>query len=147
MLTSTNRFHCDNGIKKKIEKNLADFFWIYLYLNNQVKLKLKSLLWQIIVTLISSVFRIKIRKGWFCGKLITKEVLEIRNPWGRTVWKGDDVTAELTERKKKSLDISSDINGGFYVLKEDFVKVSYRIFTVFPRIVSAETILFWGWNM
>jgi len=38
------------------------------------------------------------------------------------VWKGNDVTAELTERKKKSLGISSDIDGGFYVSKEDFVK-------------------------
>ena len=78
----------------------------------------------IILTLISSVFRIEIRKGWICGNLITKEVLEIRNPWGRTVWKGNDVTAELTERKKKSLGISRDIEGGFYVSKEDFVKVS-----------------------
>ena len=43
------------------------------------------------------------------------------------MWKGNDVTAELTERKKKSLGISSDIDGGFYVSKEDFVKVSYRI--------------------
>ena len=39
------------------------------------------------------------------------------------MWKGNDVTAELTERKKKSLGISSDIDGGFYVSKEDFVKV------------------------
>ena len=75
--------------------------------------------------LISSVFRIEIRKGWICGNLITKEVLEIRNPWGRTVWKGNDVTAELTERKKKSLGICRDIEGVFYVSKEDFVKVSY----------------------
>ena len=84
-----------------------------------------SSLWQIIVALISSVFRIEIRKGWICGNLITKEVLEIRNPWGRTVWKGNDVTAELTERKKKSLGICRDIEGVFYVSKEDFVKVSY----------------------
>ena len=33
------------------------------------------------------------------------------------------VTAELTERKKKALGISRDIEGGFYVSKEDFVKV------------------------
>ena len=43
------------------------------------------------------------------------------------MWKGNDVTAELTERKKTSLGISRDIEGGFYVSKEDFVKVSYRI--------------------
>ena len=70
------------------------------------------------------VFRVKTRKGWIKRKIITKDLLEIRNPWGKAKWIGNDAVAEFSDRKKRSLGISNETEGGFYILMEDFIKVT-----------------------
>lgn len=71
---------------------------------------------------ITRVFRVKTRKGWIKRKIITKDLLEIRNPWGKAKWIGNDAVAEFSDRKKRSLGISNETEGGFYILMEDFIK-------------------------
>ena len=74
-------------------------------------------------------------KLWILKKILNKNFIKLRNPWGNIEWKCaySNESKELTEKLKKEFNYTNNKDGSFWMIEDDFIKYFTNIILLLPK--------------